>query len=171
MNTLKSNRLTLRQLTIEDADFIKELMSDPDWLKYIGDRGVRNKQDAITYIEEGPQTMYQQHDMGLLLVESLSAKTPIGLCGLLKRAGLTHPDLGFAFMPEYRKQGLAFEAAKLVLEQIVQQQRHPKILALTSLDNHKSINLLEKLGFNFKSIIRLEGSIDETRLFELSMKN
>lgn len=170
MKALKSNRLTLRQLTIEDADFIVELMSDPDWLKYIGDRGVRNKQDAITYIKQGPQTMYQQHGMGLLLVESLSPKVPLGLCGLLKRAGLTHPDLGFAFMPQYRKQGLAFEAAKLVLHDIDQQQLHSKILALTSLDNHKSINLLEKLGFSFKSIIRLEGSIDETRLFELSMK-
>lgn len=53
-------------LTIKDAEFIVELLNDPDWLRYIGDRGVNNVQDALVYIQNGPQSMYQQYGMGLL---------------------------------------------------------------------------------------------------------
>jgi len=167
MKILNSNRLRLRKLTEKDADFIVALLNDPDWLKYIGDRGVKDKQDAIVYIQQGPQTMYQQHGMGLLLVESVAQKLPIGLCGLLTREELAHPDLGFAFLPEYRDQGLALDAAKLVLADAYQRLSIPKILGLTSLDNHKSIHLLEKLGFKYKGLIALKDSAAKTRLFEL----
>jgi ribosomal-protein-alanine N-acetyltransferase len=64
--------LRLRKLTIEDATFIVQLLNDPDWLKYIGDREVKNVRDAVVYIQQGPQAMYQQYGMGLLLVESLA---------------------------------------------------------------------------------------------------
>jgi ribosomal-protein-alanine N-acetyltransferase len=63
--------LRLRKLTIEDATFIVQLLNDPDGLKYIGDREVKNVKDAVVYIQQGPQAMYQQYGMGLLLVESL----------------------------------------------------------------------------------------------------
>lgn len=167
MKVLTSSRLRLRQLTIKDTNFIVELLNDPEWLKYIGDRDVKNVQDALFYIQQGPQVMYQQHDMGLLLVESLAQQQPIGLCGLLKRIELPHADLGFAFLPQYRKQGFALEAAKLVLADVYERNLTEKVLAITSVDNHKSIRLLKKLGFRFKGLIRLsKASADETTLFE-----
>jgi ribosomal-protein-alanine N-acetyltransferase len=72
VKTLSSSMLRLRKLTIEDATFIVQLLNDPDWLKYIGDREVKNVRDAVVYIQQGPQAMYQQYGMGLLLVESLA---------------------------------------------------------------------------------------------------
>jgi RimJ/RimL family protein N-acetyltransferase len=169
MKVLTSCRLKLRKLTIKDVDFIVKLLNNPDWLKYIGDRGVKNVQDALVYIQQGPQTMYQQYATGLLLVESLAHQQPVGLCGLLKRIELAHPDLGFAFLPEYRKQGFALEAAKLVLADVCEQKLTEKVLAITSVDNEKSINLLKKLNFSFTGLIRLGDSVDETNLFELLM--
>lgn len=169
MKVLTSPRLRLRKLTQKDAGFIVELLNDPDWFKYIGDHGVKNKQDALEYIKNGPQTMYQQHATGLLIVESLEHQTPIGLCGLLKRPTLPHPDLGFAFLPEYRKQGFALEAAKRVLSDALERNVNEKILAITSVDNEKSIHLLTKLGFNFKELINFSGAGDKTKLFELIM--
>lgn len=171
MKTLTSKKLKLRKLTIKDTKFIVELLNDPDFLKYIGDRGVKNEQDAITYILQGPQTMYQQYGFSLLLVESVSLKIPIGLCGLLKREELPHPDLGFAFLPQYREKGLALDACKLVLADAYQRKVIQKVLAITSIDNPKSINLLKKLGFNEKGLIRLKDSLDEIRLFELSSES
>jgi RimJ/RimL family protein N-acetyltransferase len=168
MKTLSSKTLNLRKLTIKDAEFIVELLNDSDFLKYIGDRGVRNEQDAINYIQQGPQAMYQQHGFGLLLVESVSLKRPIGLCGLLKREELPHPDLGFAFLPQYREKGLALDAAKLVLADAYQRKVIQKVLGITAIDNHKSTNLLKKLGFNDKGLIRLKDNLDEIRLYELS---
>ena len=168
MKDLTSRRLKLRKLTIKDTKFIVELLNDPDFLKYIGDRGVKNEQDAVVYIQQGPQTMYQQYGFGLLLVESVSLKIPIGLCGLLKREELPHPDLGFAFLPQYREKGLALDAARLVIADAYQRKVIQKVLGITSIDNHKSINLLKKLGFNDKGLIRLKDSLDEIRLYELS---
>lgn len=169
MKGLSSPRLKLRKLTTKDADFIVELLNDPDWFRYIGDHGVKNKQDALEYIKNGPQTMYKQHGFGLLLVESLEAQTSIGLCGLLKRPTLPHPDLGFAFLPEYRKQGFALEAAKLVLSDALERKVNDKLLAITSVDNEKSIHLLTKLGFSFRGLIDLTDSSDKTKLFELKI--
>ena len=171
MKVLTSPRLKLRKLVIEDAEFIVELLTDPDSLKYIGDRGVKNIKDAVAYIQQGPQSMYKQHGLGLLLVESLEHQTPIGLCGLLKRPELSHPDIGFAFLPAYRKQGFASEATKLVLDDAIERKVSEKILAITSVDNHKSIILLKKLGFNFKELMQLAASSsNEINLFELLVK-
>ena len=167
MITLTSSRLVLRELALTDSPFIFELLNDPQWLKHIGDRSVNNIQGAEVYIQQGPQKMYRKMGMGLLLVESKISQQPMGLCGLLKRDELPHPDLGFAFLPEYRGQGLVFEAAKLVLADAFKRELSQKILAITSIDNHKSIQLLEKLGFNFKGFTRLENNSDETKLFEL----
>ena len=169
MNILTSSRLRLRQLTIKDADFIVELLNDSDWLKYIGDRGVKNMQDALVYIQQGPQTMYLQHEMGLLLVESVPQQTPIGLCGLLKRNELPHPDLGFAFLPQYRIKGFALEAAQLVLADAYDRKLTEKVLAITSVDNEKSINLLVKLGFSYRGLIDLTDNGEQTKLFEISV--
>lgn len=167
MKVLRSPRLRLRKLTQKDGNFIVELLNDPDWFKYIGDHGVKDLQDAIEYIKNGPQTMYQKHNYGLLLVESLEDKTSIGLCGLLKRPKLPHPDLGFAFIPAYRNKGFALEAAKLVLADAIERKVSEKVLAITSIDNQKSIQLLTKLGFNFKELINFSGRGDKSNLFEL----
>jgi RimJ/RimL family protein N-acetyltransferase len=159
--------LRLRKLTAGDTGFIVELLNDPNWLKYIGDRGVKNLQDALVYIQQGPQTMYQQHGVGLLLVESLAHQQPLGLCGLLKRTELPHPDLGFAFLPLYRRQGFALEACKLVLADAFEKKITRNILAITSVNNDASINLLKKLNFNFTKLIHLSDDAGAVNLFEL----
>ena len=171
MKILTSARLRLRKLTAKDAKFIVQLLNDSGWHRYIGDHGVKNTEDAIAYIKNGPQTMYKHHDIGLLLVESLEQKIPFGLCGLLKRPKLPFPDLGFAFLPEYRKQGYALEAAKLVLVDAFEQKENKKVLATTSIDNEKSINLLTKLGFVFNQFTDLAGGGVKSKLFELSAEN
>ena len=166
---LSSSRLTLRKLTSDDATFILELLTDPDFLKQIGDRGVKNVKDAKQYIQQGPQTMYQQYGFGMLLVESRDQNQAMGLCGLLKRPELPLPDLGFAFLPEFRKSGFASEAAQLVLDDAIERCVSEKVLAITSIDNDKSINLLRKLGFEYKKIVDLLNDDDQTKLFELPL--
>jgi len=41
MNVLETERLVLRWLEARDAPFILQLVNEPSWLQYIGDRGVR----------------------------------------------------------------------------------------------------------------------------------
>jgi ribosomal-protein-alanine N-acetyltransferase len=139
------------------------LVNDPQWLQFIGDRGVHDIKDARQFIIEGPQRMYTQYGHGMLLVESLEHGTPMGLCGLLKREYLNWPDLGFAFMPEYRGKGYAAEASIAVLNKAESDYRH--IAGMSSLDNQASIGLLKTLGFEFREIIKMNPEDPGTGLF------
>ena len=109
---LETDRLILRQLSIEDDAFILELVNDPLWLRFIGDRGVRTLDEARNYILKGPVAMYERAGFGLYLVERKIDGVPMGICGLIKRDVLDDVDLGFAFLPEYRGQGYATESAR-----------------------------------------------------------
>jgi ribosomal-protein-alanine N-acetyltransferase len=106
----ETDRLILRELTVEDAPFILELVNDPDWRHFIGDRGIRTLVDAGAYILGGPVAMYRRLGFGLWHV-ALKDQTPIGICGLIKRDTLDHVDIGFAFLPGFRGRGYAYEAA------------------------------------------------------------
>jgi ribosomal-protein-alanine N-acetyltransferase len=87
------------------------------------------------------------------------------MCGLIRRDTLDHPDLGFAFLPRFRGQGYAREAAQATLDYARQSLDIGPLLAITSLDNERSIALLEKLGFVFEHIIRMPNDQEELRLF------
>src|SRR5215212_8409472 len=76
LHVLATERLVLRWLNAEDADFIFELMNDPDWLRYIGDRGIRTLDDARGFIASGPVAMYARLGFGLYAVELREDRTP-----------------------------------------------------------------------------------------------
>ena len=115
MKVLETGRLVLRWLTADDAAFIFRLVNDPTWIRYIGDKGVRTLEDAQRYIEEGPGEMYSRLGHGLYLVEIKGSGEPAGICGLIRRESLKDVDLGFAFLPEFRGRGYAFESASAVM--------------------------------------------------------
>lgn len=164
MNILETKRLTLRELNVEDAEFILRLLNEPSFLRFIGDKGVRNLDDARKYILNGPVSSYQKHGFGLYLVKLKSTHTPIGMCGLLKRESLPDVDIGFAFVPESWGQGYAFESASAVLVYGKDVLNLRRIVAITDKDNEASGRLLEKLGLRFDRIIKLDRN-DETKLF------
>src|SRR5688572_10804905 len=96
MTALTTDRLILRELTLDDAEFILGLVNEPSWLRFIGDRGVRTLDDARAYISNGPMKSYERNGFGLYLTALKGAGTPIGMCGLIKRDGLDDVDVGFA---------------------------------------------------------------------------
>src|SRR5262245_47164095 len=110
-----THRLRIRRLDVDDAPFILELVNEPSWIRFIGDKGVASVEDARRYIEKGPLAMYGRFGFGLFLVELKSTRTSIGICGLIKRDTLDDVDIGFAFLPRFWGNGYAFEAADAVL--------------------------------------------------------
>jgi RimJ/RimL family protein N-acetyltransferase len=165
LTVVETERLILRRLSADDAEFIVELLNQPSFLRYIGDKEVRNNPDAIRYIQNGPVASYERFGFGLYLVQLRETDTPIGICGLLKRDSLPDPDIGFAFLPNYWSQGYAFESTSAILTYAREVLRLERILAITSPDNDPSIKLLEKLGLKFESFIKLSPDESEVRLF------
>jgi len=165
-----SKRLQLRHLVDSDAAFILELLTDPDFVRNIGDRGVSTLETARGYISTGPGASYARFGFGLFLVQLQDPVVPIGICGLLKRD--SHPDveIGFAYLPEFRGKGYALEAAAAVLNFAQQSLRLDRLTALTAPDNHASMKLLEKLGFEFLGIVHLNDFGRPSRMFALDIK-
>ena len=162
---IETPRLVLHRLTTDDADFILELLNEPSFLRFIGDKGVRTREDACRYILTGPMASYDRFGFGLYRVERTDSGDPIGMCGLLKRESLEDVDVGFAFLPRFWSRGFAFESASAVLAHGRQTWGLKRILAITSPDNEASIRLLAKLGFRFERMARLSGESPEVEVF------
>jgi len=156
----------LRHLSPEtDAEFILELLNQPSFIRYIGDKGARNLDDARAYIVEGPVKSYQENGFGLYLVELKTDATPIGISGIIRRDTLPDADIGFAFLPEYWNQGYAFESASAIMTYARAALGLDRILAITTPDNESSARLLAKIGLRFERMIRMTDDAAELRLF------
>jgi RimJ/RimL family protein N-acetyltransferase len=162
---LETGRLQLRRLELHDAPFIVALLNDPDFIRFIGDRGVRSEVDARAYLQSGPLASYAQFGFGLFRVGLRSDDTPIGLCGMLKRDGLDDADIGFAFLPQHISRGYAYEIASALLAKVGALFGLQRVVAITNLENERSIRLLMKLGFEFEKLITLPSISHELRLF------
>jgi RimJ/RimL family protein N-acetyltransferase len=153
---MSSQRLYYRKPNESDAAFIFDLVNEPDWLKYIGDRKVSNQQDAVQFINESLNAKHLLDGFGLrvcclassdLSTEYTSKDTPIGLCGLLKREYLDSIDIGYAFISKYRGSGYGIEAANFFKNYAFNHLNVEKLYATVSKENKQSIALLGKLGF------------------------
>lgn len=149
MMVLETERLRLRQFEKSDAAFIIELVNSPGWLEYIGDRNVRTEEQALVYLENGPIRSYRVNGYGLWMVERKEEGLPIGMCGIINRPMMEHPDIGFAFLPSYMGSGYAYEIAKATLDFANHQLNIPVISAITVSKNARSIRLIAKLELTF----------------------
>ena len=165
MKVLETERLTLRWLAADDAPFIVELLNDPAWLRFIGDRHVRSIDDALAYMLKGPMAMYARFGFGLYVTERKSDGVSMGMCGLIKRDGLDDVDIGFAFLPEFYGQGYAEEAAAAVMAYGKTTFGLRRIVGITIRDNASSIKLLEKVGLKFERVMQMSGDDEEIMLF------
>ena len=165
MKVLETDRLILRWLSPDDDAFILELLNEPSFIRFIGDKSVRTIEDARKYILNGPVASYKQFGFGLYAVELKESNVPIGMCGILKRDTLSHPDIGFAFLPAYWNLGYAFESAAAVMDHARNVLGFDRILAITSPDNEASAKLLGKIGLRFEGLIKLSDDAAEVRLF------
>lgn len=170
MNQNKSyetQRLLLKQTDKSDAQFVLELMNTPKWHKYIGDRNVHCVNDAIVYIAEKITPQFEQLGFGNYTVIRKSDGIKVGSCGLYDREGLDGVDIGFGFLPEFEKQGYAFESALKIKELAIYNFGLNQINAITSKDNIASQKLLEKLGLNFTKFITLPDSEEELMFYQI----
>lgn len=165
MNVIQTERLNLRKFATDDAGFILQLLNDPSFLHFIGDKGVRTLADAENYLRTGPLESYERHGFGLWMVELRDANIPVGMCGLLKRDTLPDVDIGFAFLPQFRSKGYAQESAAAVADYARNVLGLKRLVAITNPDNDKSKSVLEKIGLRFDKMIRLSEDAPEIKLF------
>ncbi len=154
---LQTIRLKLTELDDGDVQFVFDLFNDPDCLRFIGDRGIKTPIDAENYLQDRLIDSYIKHGFGLYKVTLKGDETPLGICGLVKRDEINPPDIGFAFLPDYRSQGYCTEACQAVLQWTQENNISKTLLAYTNPDNFASIKVLEKIGLHKQQITSLPG--------------
>lgn len=143
---LQTDRLNIRPIKLEDRDFIYTLVNTNGWLKFIGDRNIRNSNDAEKYI----QKILENKNYYYNVFEICDTKQPIGIVTFLNRDSQEFPDIGFALLPQFEKNGYTFEASKKYLDEIIKLKSHKKIIGITVPKNENSIKLLQRLGLEFE---------------------
>ena len=160
-----TERLTLHLLRDDDGDAaaMLELLNEPGFHRYIGDRGIRTLEQARECIRIGPMVSYERHGYGMYAIERRSDGAWLGNAGLVHRAALPHPDLGYALLERHAGQGYALEAARAVLGYARGTLGLGDLCAIVTPGNARSIALLHKLGLCANGTVCLPGK-DETLL-------
>jgi RimJ/RimL family protein N-acetyltransferase len=143
---LQTPRLVLRPFRAADAAFIVELLNDPGWLRFIGDRHVRDEAGAAAWIENRLQAAYRANGFGLWAMQRRADGELVGMCGLVRRDGLPEIDLGYALLPRHRGHGYVREAGAACLAHAADRLGRTRVLAITDPENERSIRVLASLG-------------------------
>lgn len=166
---IESPRLRLREIRGDDAPLILEVLTDPDFIANVGNRGVHDLVSARRYITDAVCASYRSYGFGMYLVELRADDAPVGICGLLRRD--YHPDveLGLAFVPRGRGHGYALEAARATLDFARETLRIARVVALTAPHNRRSIQILERLGFRYERMARFAPEGPDWQLLAVSL--
>ena len=168
MLILETERLRLRWFTPTDADadFLRALLNDPGWLANIGERNVRTRRQARTWIATRHTATYGRLGFGFWAVERQSDGRLLGMCGLIKRDTLMEADVGYALMPEFRGHGYAREAAAACLRYAQDVLGLAEVWGITGPTNAASAAVLQQIGLRDAGVTRLVGEERETWLFK-----
>lgn len=166
ITAIATERLLLNPTSINDADFLFELMNSPKWLEYIGNRNIHSVEDARRYIQQKIIPQFDRLGYGNYTVTRKSDGIKIGCCGLYDRDGLVGIDIGFAFMSAYEGKGYAFEAASKLIQLAFQQFGLDQLLAITAKHDTASQRLLKKLGLHEAGVVHLQNDKKEVLLFK-----
>lgn len=162
---LETERTILREVVETDAAFVLDLLNQPSFIKFIGDRNVRTIEQARGYIKSRFTESYRQFGFGMWAVELKETGETIGICGFVRRNTLPDADIGFALLPQFERKGYAFESASAAMRYGREVLNLPRVLAITSQDNEASGRLLEKLGFKFERLIESPTDAEKLKLF------
>lgn len=166
-DSLATKRLILRWLTPDDVDLLLAVWNDPAFIRHVGDRGIRTRHDAAIALADGPLRLYEKYGYGPFRVALRNADTPIGICGLFRRDFLDRPDIGFALLPDFGSQGYGLEAARAVVNYARDQLQLPRLAAIVSPGNARSIALIGKLGLDFEKMIHMPDEEQDVCLYSV----
>lgn len=166
MKNYETERLILKPADLEDADFFLELYNLPSFIKHIGDRNLRTKEDAENYISNRFLPQIEKLGFGNYVVIHKELNEKIGAVGVFVREGIDVPDIGFSFFPDFEGKGYAYESAVNLMEIVKTDFGIEKLSAMTSDENLSSQKLIERLGLQFKKYVIFPDDNEELRYYE-----
>lgn len=145
---IETPRLLMKEIAEEDVPNLFHLNSDPEVIRYTGDKSFNNKTEAHEFIFRY-RSVYQKYGCGRLSTFIKETGEYIGWCGLKYIVDKDETDLGYRLMKKYWGKGYATESAAACLDDGFKRLRLNKIYAIAVKDNIASINVFKKLSLNY----------------------
>ena len=148
---LTTERLTLRQLSIDDKQEVFDLRSDTEINRFLDRQLCKTTEDAENFINKVNDNIEKSitYYWAITLTDT---KTLVGTICLFDFSSEKNScEIGYELMTKFQGQGIMKEAAQIVIDYVFQTLKLKKILAFTHYENQSSTNLLLKSNF-LKSI-------------------
>lgn len=166
---IETERLRLHAISVDDAELMLAIWSDPEFIRNVADREIRTKEQAIEAIKDGAQKLFEDYGYGPYGISLKSDGAMIGICGIFRRENLEDADIGFSVLPDFCGNGYAGEAAAAVVAYARDELGLGALCAIVSPDNEPSIGLIEKLGLKFERMITMPGETDAICLYSMAL--
>jgi [ribosomal protein S5]-alanine N-acetyltransferase len=172
---LETDRLTLREITEEDAEDLFINFSDAKVMKHYGSEPLKNIEEARGLIHSFHNGLNENKGIrwGIQLKDEKGLIGTVGFHAL----SLKHrrAEIGYELNPAYWGKGLATEAIGKALEYGLNDMKLKRIGAIVFLENKPSNELLLKLGFTKEGILRnymVQGEVTyDTNVYSLLSPN
>jgi ribosomal-protein-alanine N-acetyltransferase len=162
---LATERLTLRQLSLDDTQNIFALRSDTEINKYLDREPSKTIDDAINFIENVNDNIKNNNSI-YWAISLTRTKTFVGTICLFDFSNEKNScEIGYELMTKFQGQGIMKEAAEVIIDYVFQTLKFKKILAFAHYENHKSTNLL--LKFNFAKSLETDNENPKLNVFTL----
>ena len=151
---LETPRLILRAFTLDDVDAMYQLMTVPDVIRYVGNKPAQLKQDTLDYLQQHPLRDYQVYGYGRFACVWKETGQVIGFSGIKYLEEISETELGYRFLPEFWRKGLATEAGLAVID-FAQSLGLLRLVAVIHPQNQGSAQVATKLGFHLEGTTKL----------------
>jgi RimJ/RimL family protein N-acetyltransferase len=151
MPMLETERLLLRQMSIDDLDWLAALRGDADVMRYIGSEGAVSREQTIERLDRYLQCWTDQ-GLGMFSIRLREMAEPVGWVGLQPLEQTGEIEVGYAFGKPAWGLGLATESARAVIEWGFAERGLDRIVAVATPENAASRRVMDKLGMRYEGI-------------------
>lgn len=157
---IETERLILREITLDDAEEMYKLHAHPEVQKYTGEPVVKSI-DEIKDAIETRKIDYKKYGYGRWATILKSENKFVGWAGLAYLPEFDEVDIGYRFLPEYWGMGIATEVSQEILNYGFEVIKLKKIIAIALQENKASIRVMEKIGMQFDKIAPYDEEITD----------
>lgn len=148
---IETERLIIREMTAADTEALYRIYDDEDAARFLdplSEDMYEEREKLQAYID----FVYNFYGFGFWAICDKETGRFIGRCGLnvTQIEDDVFVEIGYLIDKSLRRQGLAAEAVKAVLDYAGEELEIPEIAACIAPDNRASLCMAEKLGFIYQ---------------------
>ena len=149
----ETQRLVLREMSLDDLDVIAEMLAHPEVMRYWP--RCYSRDEAVEWITK-QQQRYARDGVGYWLAIDKQLNQPIGQAGLLQLEvdGAVEIAIGYIIRRAFWRQGYATEAAAGAAAYGFEKLGRDRIVTLIRPENTPSIGVAKKLGMTAGRTVR-----------------